>query len=133
MSAEIDPNAIKEVIPNLLIKLQNEIECLRDLEANQLTKFITGILFHLRQKGSLDIKELLGYEERPSDYLITGGDNTFTFNKIRHTPNFGQKSIKPIFLTNFRKKGIFEQVINEIGAKSWYQLWLNRIIVETRN
>jgi len=128
LAAAVDPGAVNKLLPPLLSRLQNEIEPLRDLRPGPLQQLVVGLLQHLRERGAIALPELVGREGKGSEYLESGGVNTFPFNQIPYTPKFGRFSSRPIFLTSFRGKGGFEQLVRESGRPTWAQHWLQRTL-----
>ena len=129
LAAGVDPQAINALLPALLSRLQNEIEPLRQARSSQVQQLVVGLLHHWRQRGGLDVPELLGKDGKGSDYLLSGGNDTFVFNqKITHTPRFGPTSARPSFPTSHRGKGGFEQLVRERERPTWAQHWLQRTL-----
>ncbi len=128
LAAAVDPAAVSQLLPPLLRLLQNEIEPLRNLSLEPLQQFVMGLLQHLRQRGALALPELVGRDGKGSEYLESGGTNTFPFNQIPYLQGFGRNSTRPIFLTSFRGKGVFEQLVRESGRPTWAQHWLQRTL-----
>lgn len=131
LAAAVDPAAVDRLLPPLLSRLQNEIEPLRGLRLIALQQLVVGLLQHLRQRGALAQPELVGREGRSSEYLESGGENTYPFNQIPYTPKFGRTSTRPTYLTSFRGKGGFEQLVRESGRPTWAQHWLQRSLTPT--
>ncbi|QPN61977.1 DEAD/DEAH box helicase [Synechococcus sp. CBW1004] len=128
LAAAIDPAAVSRLLPGLLRGLQNEIEPLRGLRLHPLQQLVVGLLQHLRQRGGLALPELVGREGKTSEYLESGGENTYPFNQIPYLPGIGRNSTRPIFLTSFRGKGRFEQLVRDSGRPTWCQHWLQRTL-----
>ena len=128
LAAAVDPSRIQELIPDLLSRLQNEIEPLRAIGISELQQLLLGLLHHWRQRGALDVHELIGTNGQGSDYLTSGGTNTYPFNQRLYTPKFGRSASRPLFLTSFRGKGSFEQLVREQGSPTWPQHWLSRTL-----
>jgi DEAD/DEAH box helicase domain-containing protein len=129
LAASVDPGAIGGLLPALLASLQNEIEPLRATRTAQLQQLITGLLHHWRQRGGLDVPELIGGDGKGSDYLLSGGTDTFVINnRILHTPRFGPSASRPTFPTSYRGKGRFEQLVRNGGRTTWPQHWLERTL-----
>ena len=128
LAAAVDPTAVNRLLPALLSRLQNEIEPLRGLRLGQLQQFVVGLLQHLRQRGALALPDLVGRDGKASAYLESGGANTYPFNQIPYLPGFGRNSTRPIFLTSFRGKGSFEQLVRDSGHPTWAQHWLERTV-----
>ena len=133
LAADVDPSSIEALLDTLLMRLQNEIEPLRSTGASQVAQLIVGLLHHWRQRGAIGVPELIGAEGKAgSTYLSSGGTNTFPFNQQWHTPKFGPSASKPLFLTNHRGKGCFEQLVGEKGRPTWSQHWLKRTLKPTQ-
>ena len=128
LAAAVDPTAISKLLPALLTRLQNEIEPLRNLRLIPLQQLVVGLLQHLRQRGGLALPELVGRGGKASEYLESGGVNTYPFNQIPYLPGFGRSSTRPLFLTSYRGKGSFEQLVRESGRPTWAQHWLQRTL-----
>ena len=128
VAAAVDPAAVNRLLPPLQTLLQNEIEPLRGLRLGPLQQLVVGLLQHLRQRGAVVLPELVGREGKGSEYLESGGVNTYPFNQIPYLPGFGRASIRPLFLTSFRGKGGFEQLVRESGRPTWAQHWLQRTL-----
>ena len=128
LAAAVDPAAVSRLLPALLARLQNEIEPLRGLRLLPLQQGVVGLLQHLRQRGALALPELVGRGGKASEYLESGGENTYPFNQIPYLPGLGRNSTRPIFLTSFRGKGSFEQLVRESGRPTWAQHWLERTL-----
>jgi DEAD/DEAH box helicase domain-containing protein len=131
LAASVDPAAVNKLLPGLLSGLQNEIEPLRGLRLEQLQQLVVGLLQHLRQRGALALSELVGRDGTVSRYLESGGEDTYLFNQIPHTPKFGRTASRPIFLTSTRGKGRFEPLVRDSGPPSWAQHWLLRTLTPT--
>jgi DEAD/DEAH box helicase domain-containing protein len=129
LAAAVDPAAVNKLLPGLLTRLQNEIEPLRGLRLGQLQQLVVGLLQHLRQRGALALSELVGRDGKGSRYLESGGEDTYPFNQIPHTPKFGRTASRPIFLTSYRGKGRFEQLVRDSGRPTWAQHWLQRTLI----
>ena len=119
LAAAVDPAAVNKLLPGLLSRLQNEVEPLRGLRLGQLQQLVVGLLQHLRQRGALALSELVGRDGKSSRYLESGGEDTYPFNQIPHTPKFGRTASRPIFLTSYRGKGRFEQLVRDSGRPTW--------------
>ncbi|MFO0018125.1 MAG: helicase-related protein, partial [Synechococcaceae cyanobacterium] len=124
LAAAIQPERLEALIPPLLEQLRNDLEPLRQLSADSLRRFLLGWLQHLRQRGALPVPEMLVPKGGLSDYISSGGDKTFVFRNVRHLPNLGPSSNKPIFLTSSRGKGSFEQLASLKGRPTWAMGWL---------
>jgi DEAD/DEAH box helicase domain-containing protein len=128
LAAAINPARLNGLIPGLLAQLQNEVEPLRFVSSAALRRFLIGFLHHLRQRGAIPTPELVGRDEKGTQYLGSGGRETYLFNQIQYTPNFGGSASKPIFLTSHRGQGDFEQLVRETGQPTWSQHWLSKTL-----
>ncbi|MCP9820013.1 DEAD/DEAH box helicase [Synechococcus sp. Cruz-9H2] len=127
-AACVDPARIQALLAPLLSRLQNEVEPLRNARIPQVQQLVVGLLHQLRQRGAIAVHELVGLDDKGSEYLSSGAENTFKFNQILHTPKFGRSSTRPIFLTSHRGKGNFQQLVREKGRPTWSQHWLTRTL-----
>jgi hypothetical protein len=107
------------LLPPLLEQLRNDLEPLRQLTAEALRRFLLGWLQHLRQRGALPIPEMLAPKGGLSEYITSGGSKTYPFWLVRHLPNLGPSSNKPIFLTSSRGKGSFEQLTSKFASPGY--------------
>jgi DEAD/DEAH box helicase domain-containing protein len=124
LAASINPGRLEALLPPLLEQLRNDIEPLRQLTAESLSRFLLGWLQHLRQRGALPVPEMLVPKGGLSEYITSGGSKTYPFWLVRHLPNLGPSSNKPIFLTSSRGKGSFEQLASLKGRPTWAMGWL---------
>ena len=133
LAASVDIKLVSNLIPNLLLRLQNEIEPLRNVEKIQVKHLVIGLLQYLRQLGGLDLPELVGIDRDGTSYIKSGGTETYVFNKlIIHTPRFGSSTPKPSFICSSRRQGIFEQLFKDKGKITWPQHWLQRTLLSTQ-
>ena len=129
LGAAVGSQSVEALLPALLSRLQNEIEPLRYCDSAHVQKLVTGLLHHWRQRGGLDMPELIGTDGKGSEYLLSGGEKTFVLNtRIRHTPRFGPSAPKPSYVTSYRGKGNFEQLVRDTGRPTWPQHWLQRTL-----
>ena len=128
LAAAVDSAAVAKLLPALQARLQNEIEPLRGLPLTPLQRLVVGLLQHLRQRGGLVLPELVGRDGHTSEYLESGGENPYRFNQIPYLTGFGRNSNRPIFLTSFRGRGRFEQLVRDSAPLTWAQHWLLRTL-----
>ncbi len=128
LAAAVAPDAVGRLLAPLLSRLQNEIEPLRQARTGQLQQLVIGLLHHWRQRGALDLPELFGASGKGSEFLFSGGINTYPFNQIQYAPNLGKATSRPSFPTSHRGKGGFEQLVRESGRPTWAQHWLSRTL-----
>jgi DEAD/DEAH box helicase domain-containing protein len=100
--------------------LCNEIGELRDLERERLTRFLTGIIVALKNKGGIAHAELGRY--------IDAGGNSYLLGKrlgLVHMPNFGKGSRAPVLVTD-RGGTRFNTWVRASSNASvtWYEDWL---------
>ncbi len=124
LAAAVNPEQLEALIPPLLVQLRNDLEPLRQLTAESLRRFLLGWLQHLRQRGALPVPEMLKPKGGVGEYITSGGSKTYPFWLVRHLPNLGPSSNKPIFLTSSRGKGSFEQLASIKGRPTWAMGWL---------
>jgi DEAD/DEAH box helicase domain-containing protein len=124
LAAAIHPDRLEALLPPLLEQLHNDLEPLRELTAESLRRFLLGWLQHLRQRGALPVPEMLAPKGGLSEYITSGGSKTYPFWLVKHLPNLGPSSNKPIFLTSSRGKGSFEQLASLKGRPTWAMGWL---------
>ncbi|MCP9786562.1 DEAD/DEAH box helicase, partial [Cyanobium sp. N5-Cardenillas] len=128
LAAGIRLEGLEPLLPELLERLRNEMEALRDTDQAAVRQFLVGFLHHLRQRGALPVPEILGADGQGSRYLASGGDDTYSFWLTTHLPNIGPSSNKPIFLTSLRGRGHFEQLVNSKGRPTWVMHWLSKCL-----
>jgi DEAD/DEAH box helicase domain-containing protein len=109
--AELD-HVVEDVLP----RLQNEIEMLRDISAEQLHKFIFVLLLHMKKQGAIFTSHLGTY--------VSSGGNIFAFTKYqqRYMPSFTKRSRSPEFLTTGSFKTL-EKIHNKTNT-SWCDQWI---------
>jgi DEAD/DEAH box helicase domain-containing protein len=128
LAAAVNPEPLDALIPPLLEQLRNDLEPLRQLTEAALRRFLQGWLQHLRQRGALPVPEMLMPSGGVSQYITSGGSKTYSFWLVRHLPNLGPSSNKPIFLTSSRGKGNFEQLASLKGRPTWAMGWLAKTL-----
>lgn len=129
LAAAGDPRAVGALLPALISRLQNEIEPLRQARTGEVHQLVAGLLHHWRQRGGLDLPELIGRDGKGTEYLLSGATDTFVINnKILYTPRFGPSAARPTFPTSYRGKGRFEQLVRDGGRNTWPQHWLTRTL-----
>lgn len=114
----VAPNqqAITHAAMRAVTELQNEIIELRDLTADQLEKFILGMLWHMRIKGAYHHKFI-------ESYLHNDGKE-FLLNRQLFLPNFSRLTTPPAFLSMERTSKNFEYIIG--SGKTWYHNWFTK-------
>ena len=128
LAAAVNPEPLNALIPPLLEQLRNDLEPLRQLTEEALRRFLQGWLQHLRQRGAMPVPEMLMPSGGVNQYITSGGSKTYSFWLVRHLPNLGPSSNKPIFLTSARGKGNFEQLASVKGRPTWAMGWLAKTL-----
>ncbi len=122
VAVTIDPARLEAVIAELMKRLPQEIESLRDLTPQELRRVVLGLLHHLREQGGIMTRLL------PESFIESAGKNAFMFRKIPHLPDLSSKSRLPVMLSN-RAQGRFEQPWDD---GTWYSRWCFNTLGATR-
>ncbi|MFZ4441580.1 MAG: helicase-related protein, partial [Syntrophales bacterium] len=98
--------------------LRNEIGLLRDIDQENVSKFLAGFLNQMRTKGALFRPVLDTYIDNWGGYYL--------INKIYWMPNFGKFSRTPVFLTT--KRGTrFDTILSASASGiTWHEDWLRK-------
>jgi len=114
----LDPLPLHRAADGMLGLIQNEIGYLRALDRDRLIRFLLGIIVHLKNQGGIYIP--------PLDPFIESYGNAYVINRKIWTPNFGQESRTPSFLTT-RKGSRFDQLFSTASTRTtWYQGWVDK-------
>lgn len=113
-----DSEVLQDSISNLLITLQETVGPLKQLEQDELDRFIRGLLTYLRVAGGVYSPELEGY--------IKESGNAGVFIRQLHLPNFAPNARVPTFLGTKKTKGLDTLVGTQNTGASWYQTWLQK-------
>jgi len=112
-------SGFEKVIDDLLIKIQSEVELLRDISKEQLTQFIFGILTYFKNNGAIK-----SFHIEP--YIKSGGENTYQINQMTprslYMAKLSPNSRNPRFITNGNFKE-FEKISNK-GNTTWLDRWI---------
>ncbi len=114
----LDPSHLEQATDRMLEAIQNEIGLLRRINRDLLTRFLLGLIVHLKNQGGIYLPAL--------DAFIESYGAPFVINEKIWMPNFGPNSRTPSFLTT-RRGSRFDQIFS--GAAShmtWYQSWLDK-------
>ncbi|NJN09401.1 MAG: DEAD/DEAH box helicase [Richelia sp. RM1_1_1] len=116
----LHPDLLKNLIPELLEILRNEIGGLQGLQPEVLTRFLLGLIYHLRQRGGI-------LHAATNNYIESGG-KTFRLQQPLFMPGFAA-SLAPVYLIQHGKLNLpsFETVIKTTG--SWCETWLYKLFV----
>lgn len=114
----LDQEKLDVVVKQLLEPLQNEVGGLRDLKADDLRRFLLGLIVQLKNRGAV-------YQSSLKNYIDSWG-NTFRLKNVPWMPNFGPKTRAPGFLTD--KSGVerFDSLVGAKGCKTWYGEWVEK-------
>jgi DEAD/DEAH box helicase domain-containing protein len=113
-----DAEVLQGAILNLLITLQETVGPLKQLERDELDRFVRGLLTYLRVAGGVYSPELEGY--------IKESGNAGVFIRQLHLPNFAPNARVPTFLGTKKTKGLDTLVGTQNTGASWYQTWLQK-------
>ena len=111
-SVQINPEQLQSTVKTLLPELRNEVGALRDLDSETLTRFLLGLLRHLRQRGGILHPEAIRYIEQ--------NGKSFILQQRIFMPGFGPASRLPIYLSD--KSGIFEKILTK-DRHTWCYQW----------
>lgn len=108
----IAPDRLEAAITALLPSLRNEIGALPDLDRPTLTRFLLGLLRHLRQRGGILQPEAIRY--------IENNGQTFVLQQRIFMPGFGPGSRLPRFLSDSSKH--FDRILLK-DRPTWCYHW----------
>ena len=116
--AYLDQEKLQAALGRIIEPVQNEIGHLRELDEERLTKFLLGLIVHLKNQGGI-------YQAHLSPYLESFG-TSYLLNRQIWMPNFGPQSRTPAFLTT-RKKCRFDQIYSGTPThRTWYEAWAGK-------
>lgn len=109
---------VAAVTEEVLPKIRNDIELLRDIYPDALFRFIYGFLMHLKSIGAI-------YSRHLEAYVKSGGE-TYPINRqmpyMMYMPGMGPYVRTPLFLTTGNIKA-FEKLHHK-SRSSWYDQWI---------
>jgi DEAD/DEAH box helicase domain-containing protein len=117
-SISLMPTLLQTTISTLHEKLVNEIGSLFQLTPDDLTQFILGLIYHLRQQG--------GILHSATETYIEGDGNTFRLQQPPFMPRFGPASLTPNYLANTTSSR-FTALCKSSGHSSWYENWVYKV------
>jgi len=113
--AYLDQEKLQKAVEDMLEPIRNEIGTFRELDEERLTKFLLGLIVHLKNQGGI-------YQSHLSTFIETFG-TPFVLTRKIWMPNFGPKSRTPSFLTT-KKASRFDQLFSAAPThQTWYQSW----------
>jgi DEAD/DEAH box helicase domain-containing protein len=109
----------------ILVRLQNEIGELRDLDQQTLECFLHGILLNLKNRGGVHQPELAGYLRSFGNYW----NLTNLEGHRQYMPRFGKYSRLPEFLVMMREGERFSPIVsNSATTQTWHGKWMRRTL-----
>ena len=111
-AVQIDPVRLQKTVDSLLPQLQNEVGALPTLDATTLTRFLLGLLRHLRQRGGILHPEAATYIEQ--------NGKPFLLQRRIFMPGYGPGSRLPIYLSD--QSTAFEQILSK-DRLTWCYQW----------
>ncbi|MEB3290116.1 MAG: Zn-binding domain-containing protein, partial [Leptolyngbya sp.] len=111
-AVQIAPDRLQKTIDALLPRLQNEVGALPTLDATTLTRFLLGLLRHLRQRGGILHPEAISYIEQ--------NGKPFLLQRRIFMPGFGPGSRLPIYLSD--QSTAFEKILSK-DRPTWCYQW----------
>jgi len=114
----LDHAKLQTAIHQMLEPIRNEIGTLRELEEEHLSRFLLGLVVHLKNQGGI-------YQPSLATFIETFG-TPFVLTKKIWMPNFGPLSRTPSFLTT-KKGSRFDQIFSATPThRTWYQSWAEK-------
>lgn len=118
--AYLDSRLLEAAIERMLESVRNEIGILREMEQGKLTRFLLGIIVHLKNQGGICHPALGSFME--------GYGAPFVLNRMNWMPNFGPNSRTPSFLTT-KNGSRFDQLFSTTASRyTWYQNWMDKCL-----
>jgi len=111
-----DEDRLMACAAKLAERLREELELLKEIRTEDVSRFLLGFLTRARQIGAFYTQDLEKY--------VQEGGKTYILNELtRHMPNFGMASHPPAMLTLERVSKEFEHVL---APGSWFVDWFGR-------
>ena len=111
-SVQIHPDRLQATVDTLLTQLRNEVGALHNLDRDALTRFLLGLLRHLRQRGGILHPEAIRYIEQ--------NGKPFILQQRIFMPGFGPGSRLPVYLSD--KSNVFERILVK-DQPTWCYQW----------
>ncbi|MEO0433908.1 MAG: DEAD/DEAH box helicase [Cyanobacteria bacterium J06656_5] len=112
-SVHIASDRLQATVNHLLPRLRNEIGALHSLDRDTLTRFLLGLLCHLRQRGGI-------LHPESNSYLEQNG-NSYLLQQRIFMPGFGPGSRVPMYFSD--QSRAFERVLTTSDRKTWCYQW----------
>ncbi|MEM9148860.1 MAG: DEAD/DEAH box helicase [Cyanobacteria bacterium P01_F01_bin.3] len=111
-SIQLHPERLNATVATLLPQLRNEVGALHNLDRDTLTRFLLGLLRHLRQRGGILHPEAIRYIEQ--------NGKPFILQQRIFMPGFGPGSRVPIYLSD--KSNVFDRILIK-DRHTWCYQW----------
>ncbi len=119
--AFVDPLRLDASLPDLLLRLRNELGLLSDLDADQLRHFVAGLLERTRTRGGVIHPLLKSYVSNEGGwYHLTKRRQPLLSPFHKRSPRF------PKFLADRSARGVFDVYITRGTGLTWYLDWARR-------
>jgi DEAD/DEAH box helicase domain-containing protein len=120
--AYFDQEILKRSVKRLLEPIRNEIGGFRGLEEASLTRFLLGLIIHIKNQGGI-------FQPILKPYIDSFG-NTYVLNNTIWMPNFGPYTRAPAFLTT-RRGTRFDQLYSASPTRrTWYLAWAEKCFLD---
>ena len=114
-TAYVDEGQMEQMVNALLTPLRNEFGGLMYLEADQLRRFLVGMLYRVRSNGGIY------YEEPALKQYAQEMGNKFLLSKYPYMPHFGRISRAPAFITSGKSESLLP--IGQDKQNTWLRSW----------
>lgn len=114
-------DGLDEVIDELLPLVQNEIEQLREIDQEQLEKFMFGLMLYLKNSGAI-------YSDHIESFISSGGEAWLINQRSLYMPKFSPNARNPQMISNGKFKA-FDRVTNSTKT-TWYDRWIAHNFVD---
>jgi DEAD/DEAH box helicase domain-containing protein len=115
-----DEDALHACATRLSGRLREELELLKGIQTEDVSRFLLGFLTRARQIGAFYTQDL-------EKYIQEGGKSYILNELTHHMPNFGKASRPPAMLTLRRVSKDFEHLL---AGGSWFVDWFERCMEE---
>ena len=114
-------------------RIREEVGGLRDMGEEAARALVLGVLRHMKERGAVRHALMIGY-------LSEGGNQWATWNQDPALPNFGKRSLIPVFPVCADASGSpqfgsasgihegLEEVHGQKGRRSWYRQWCGSVL-----
>ncbi len=113
-------------------RIREEVGGLRDMGEEVAPALVLGVVRHMKEKGAVRHSLMDGY-------LSAGGNQWATWDRDPALPNFGRRSLIPVFPMSTDASGSrfgsarktkegLEEVHGQKGRQSWYRHWCGSVL-----